>query len=69
MSVSKYGNLCNSKPFVYHSKNGTTALDGEREMEIYREDDLLITLSTEGPLTADIPLSLKLGSDRCLFKG
>lgn len=69
VSVSQYGKLYNGKPFVYHFKNGTIALDGEREIEIYREDDFLITLSTEGPLTVDIPLSLKLGSERGLFKG
>ena len=45
VSVSQYGKLYNGKPFVYHFKNGTIALDGEREIEIYREDDFLITLS------------------------
>ena len=69
VSVSKYGKLYNGKPFVYHFKKGTIALDGEREIEIYGEDDFLITLSTEGPLTVDIPLSLKLGAERGLFKG
>lgn len=69
MSVSQYGKLYNGKPFVYHFKSGTIVLDGEREVEIHREDDCSITLSTEGPLTIDIPLCPKLGSERGLFKG
>jgi hypothetical protein len=67
--VSKYGKLYNGKSFVYHFKQGTIALDGERQIEVCRKDDFSITLSTEGPLTVDIPLSLKLGAERGLFKG
>ncbi len=68
-SVSQYGELYAGKPFVYHFNNGTIALDGEREIEVYRDDDFSITLSIEGPLTVDIPLSLRLASKRGLFKG
>ena len=68
VQVGEYGHFEENKPFTFVLRDGTVALDGEREIEVFRPTDFAIELSCQGPLTVNVPKALELGVEEGLFK-
>ncbi len=48
---------------------GSIALDGEREIEIRKEDQIEVSLSLDGPLTIDVSAAMREAAGRGLPNG
>jgi len=48
---------------------GSIALDGEREIEIRKEDQIEVRLSSDGPLTIDVSAAMREAAGRGLLNG
>ena len=68
VEVKEYGLLHKDEPFILSLDDGTIALDGEREIEVFRRTEFSVELSCEGPLTVDIPKALEMGAQKGLFR-
>ena len=55
---------------MLHDEPCVVALDGEREIEIFRPGHgLAVTLNPEGPYTIDIPAAIRAGAEAGVFVG
>ena len=68
VEVKEHGLLRKDEPFILSLDDGTIALDGEREIEVFRRTEFSVELSCEGPLTVDIPKALEMGAQKGLFR-
>jgi predicted polyphosphate/ATP-dependent NAD kinase len=54
-------------PYKIETKQGVIALDGEREIEFSKNDNVVIELKNDGPVTIDINLAIELAASQGAF--
>jgi predicted polyphosphate/ATP-dependent NAD kinase len=55
------------RPLRIRTPAGSLALDGEREHELAADQELEVTLTTDGPVVVDVPRALSEAADRGLL--
>ena len=66
--VAGHHRLAPEQPVAVALAAGTLALDGEREIEFVAADRPRVRLSLHGPLTIDVPTTLRLAAERGLLR-
>ena len=54
-------------PYEIETKQGVIALDGEREIEFSKNDNVVIALKDDGPVTIDINLAIEIAARQGAF--